>query len=111
MTLSRHFALTTLALALTAPLAAQASSLWHPAANEAGFTEHPDHFKSTKTRAEVRAEVEAARKDGTLLLIQRSSPLPVRSAQPPMTRQQVIDELRNEPPAARQARLEQLTGG
>ena len=33
-----------------------------PGPTEEGFTYHPDHFQSTKTRAQVMAEVEAARK-------------------------------------------------
>lgn len=101
------------AFAFTLPLAAQANSVWHPAGGEAGVTYHPEHFKSTKTRAQVMAELEAARKDGTLALLQSESgaPLPVKSSEPPKTRQQVIDEMRAESPDARRARLELLTGG
>ena len=57
------------------------------------------------------AEVDAARKDGTLLLLQRGAPLPVKSSQPPKTRQQVIDEMRAESPEARRARIELYPGG
>jgi hypothetical protein len=90
---------------------AQANTLYHPAQGEVGFTEHPDHWKSTKTRAQVMAEVEAARKDGTLALIQRGAPLPIKNTGPAKTRQQVIDEMRSESPMQRQLRLEQYVGG
>lgn len=106
-----RLALPVIAIAMSFPLAAQASSVWHPAPGEAGVTYHPVHFKSTKTRAQVMAEVDAARKDGTLLLLQRGAPLPVKSSQPPKTRQQVIDEMRAESPEARRARIELYPGG
>ena len=99
------------AFAFTLPMAAQANSVWHLGPGEAGVTYHPDHFKSTKTRAQVMAEVEAARKDGTLALLQRGEPLPIKSSEPPKSRQQVIDEMRAESPDSRRARLELLTGG
>ena len=99
------------AIAMTLPLAAQANPAWHTAPGEAGVTYHPEQFKSTKTRAQVMAEVEAARKDGSLALLQRGAPLPMKSVEPPKTRQQVIDEMRAESPDARRARLELMTGG
>lgn len=99
------------AFAFTLPMAAQANSVWHPGPGEAGVTYHPDHFKSTKTRAQVMAEVEAARKDGTLALMQRGAPLPIKATGPSKTRQQVIEEMANEPTDQRRARMEQLTGG
>ena len=61
MKLTHLVAMKAIILATALPMAAQADSLWHPASNEQGFTYHPDHFKSTKTRAQVLAEVEAAR--------------------------------------------------
>jgi hypothetical protein len=99
------------ALAFTLPLAAQANSVWHAANGEAGVTYHPEHFRSAKTRAQVMAEVDAARQDGTLALLQRGAPVSVKSSEPPKTRQQVIAEMRAESPDARRARLELLTGG
>ena len=62
MNFRKHAALPLVALAMTLPVMAQANSLHHPANTDAGYTEHPDHWKSTKTRAQVMAEVEAARK-------------------------------------------------
>ncbi|HRF20600.1 DUF4148 domain-containing protein [Comamonas nitrativorans] len=108
--LTRLVALQAVILAMALPMAAQADSIWHPANNQQGYTYHPDHFKSAKTRAQVIAEVEAARKDGSLMLLQRGLPLPVESSVAPKTRQQVIDEMRNETPQARRARLEMYSG-
>ncbi len=108
--LTRLVALQAVILAMALPMAAQADSSWHPANNQQGYTYHPDHFKSAKTRAQVIAEVEAARKDGSLMLLQRGLPLPVESSVAPKTRQQVIDEMRNETPQARRARLEMYSG-
>lgn len=111
MNFRNHVAMPLIALALTLPVLVQANSVYHPASGEIGFTEHPDHWKSTKTRAQVLAEVDAARKDGTLVLIQRGAPLPQKSTGPAKTRQQVIDEMLNEPADARRARLALQTGG
>jgi len=93
------------------PAAVSAESIYHPAPGEVGFTEHWDHFKSTRTRAQVLAEVDAARRDGTLSLIQREIAVPEKATGPAKTRQQVIDEMLNEPAAQRQARQALLTGG
>ncbi|GAA0530883.1 MULTISPECIES: DUF4148 domain-containing protein [Burkholderiales] len=111
MKLTHLVALQAVVFATALPMAAQANSIWHPAPTEEGFTYHPDHFKSTKTRAQVLAEVEAARKDGSLALLQRGVPLPIKSTEPRKTRQQVLDEMRNETPEARRARLELFSGG
>ena len=93
-------------MVLGMPGIAAANGYWHPANNEAGFTTHPDHFKSSKTRAEVRAEAEAAmRQQGGLSRFNANSyPAPVQANGPGKTRQQVIDELVNETPAARSER-------
>lgn len=100
-------AISTLAL----PGLAQATSIYHAASGEVGFTYHPDHATNGKSRAEVQAELEAARKDGTLALIQRGAPLPNKSTGPAKTRQQVIDEMRNESPEQRRARMELTADG
>jgi hypothetical protein len=105
------FATVAVVSTLALPGLAQATSIYHPAIGEVGYTYHPDHFKSTKSRADVIAEVEAARKDGTLALMQRGAPLPIKNAGPAKTRQQVIDEMRSESPEQRRARLELTTGG
>lgn len=96
---------------LALPGLSQATSVYHAASGEAGFTYHPDHAVNGKSRAEVLAELEAARKDGTLALMQRGAPLPIKSAGPAKTRQEVIAEMLNESPEQRRARLELSTGG
>jgi hypothetical protein len=42
--------------------------------------------------------------------MQRNAPLPVKSTGPGKTRQEVINEMRNESPEARRARLESTAG-
>lgn len=110
MNLRKATLLTAFAAAIALPSLSFASSQWHPSNGEAGFTYHPDHFKSTKTRADVLAELEAARKDGTLALMQRNAPIPPKATGPGKTREQVISELRNESPAERRARMHMHSG-
>ena len=43
------------------PGLSQANSIYHAANGEAGFTYHPDHATNGKSRADVLAEIEAAR--------------------------------------------------
>lgn len=93
------------------PGLSQAYSIHHAASGEVGVTYHPDHAEDAKSRADVLAETEAARKDGTLALMQRGAPLPITNAGPAKTRQQVIDEMRRESPEQRRARMELITGG
>ena len=111
MNFRKHATMPLVALAMTLPVLAQANSLYHPAQGEIGFTEHPDHVKSAKTRAQVITEIEAARKDGTLALLQRNVPLPQKATGPAKTRQQVVTEMLNEFPEQRRARKELQTGG
>ena len=101
----------TITSTLALPGLSQATSVYHAASGEAGFTYHPEHAVNGKSRAEVLVELEAARKDGTLALIQRGAPLPVKNVGPARTRQQVIDEMRNESPEQRRGRLELTSGG
>ncbi|AMR78847.1 TPA: DUF4148 domain-containing protein [Pseudomonas aeruginosa] len=111
MKLTHLVALQAVVLVTALPMSAQANSIWHPAPTEEGFTYHPDHWKSTKTRAQVMAEVEVARKDGTLALMARGLPVPIKSSESPKTRAQVIEEMRNELPEARRERLKLYSGG
>lgn len=77
-------------MALGMPGIAAANGYWHPANNEAGFTTHPDHFKSSKTRAEVRAEAEAAmRQQGGLLASMR---IVIRPLYKPMVREKLASK-------------------
>ena len=84
----------------------------HPANNEKGVIVHPEHFKSEKTRAQVKAEAEAAMRQG--LLSYGESNYPIRTpdaAGPGKTREQVINELRSESPEERDARLRLYSPG
>lgn len=107
-----------LAIAATAvfalPTLSHASSMWHAAAGEAGFTYYPEHFKSTKTRTQVSDETAAARKDGTLDQLQAqyqlNAPVPAKDAGPGKTRTQVVAELNSETADERRARMNLLAG-
>lgn len=107
------FAITTVAAisTLALPALSLATSIYHPAGGEVGFSYHPDHATNGKSRAEVIAELDAARKDGTLALMQRGAPVPIKIAGTAKTRQQVIDEMRSESPEQRRLRLELSAGG
>jgi hypothetical protein len=100
--------------ALTLPALSHATSMLHAANSEAGYTYHPEHSKSTKTRAQVSAETAAARKDGSLdqhqAQYQLNAPIPTKDAGPGKTRQQVVAELSNETAEERTARLNLLAG-
>lgn len=97
------------AVALVAPTAAFANSELHLSSGEAGYTFHPDHVKSTKTRAEVLRELEQAKADGSYYYLQRGLPVPSRNTGPGKTRQEVINELLNMSPEER-ARMDELYG-
>jgi len=84
-----------LAAVLVVPTVAQADSLWHPASGDLGFTFHPDHSTSTKTRAEVLRELEQAKADGSFYYLQQGLPVPSRDTGPGKTREEVIKELIN----------------
>jgi hypothetical protein len=113
MNLRQHAALPFVVLVMTLPVMAQASSLYHPTSGDAGFTEHLDHLKSTKTRAQVLAELETARKDGTLALMQcnQNGPLPMEATGSGKTRQEVVADMLNESPEERRARKHLQRGG
>lgn len=106
----RHSPLSTLiatavaAIALGLPGLASAE-YWHPANNEAGVVVHEEHFQSTKTRAQVQAEIAAARQQGCMSFGEGDYPCATPDKGPGKTRAQVIDELRNESAAERAARL------
>jgi Domain of unknown function (DUF4148) len=55
------------------------TSEWHLVNGEVGYIFHPEFFKSAKTRADVQAELDAARKDGSLWYLMRGFPVPVKS--------------------------------
>lgn len=110
MNIRKYTVMSFIAAALAMPALSYANSEWHTPIGEAVVTYHPDHVQSKKTRAEAQAEVEAARKDGTLEKMSRGAPLPPKSTGPAKTRQQVIDELRNQTPEERRAQAQLHAG-
>ena len=99
-----------LAAVLVVPTAAQANSLWHPAPGDQGFTFHPDHSTSTKTRAEVLRELEQAKADGSYFYLQRGLAVPSRASGPGKTRAEVLKELVDMTPTER-AYMNELYSG
>jgi Domain of unknown function (DUF4148) len=79
--------------AMALPAVSMASSVYHPANTEQGFTVHWDHFQSTKTRAQVMAELDAARKDGSIRFLTLGMAVPTKPTVPAKTREQVRQEL------------------
>lgn len=106
---------TALVSACLLPLASQASSVYHAANNEAGVVQHLDHFQSTKSRDQVKAEVAEARRDGTLQRTQgNASNYPATrgdAAATGLTRADVLGQLMHESAADRLTRLQGLSGG
>lgn len=100
------------AAAATLSLPGIASAAYeHATNNEAGVIVHPEHFKSEKTRAQVQAEAEAATRQGRLSYGENNYPRPVPSTGSGKTREEVFNQLRNESPAERSARLNLYSGG
>jgi hypothetical protein len=111
MNIRYRILLPAVAAALAMPALAQASAEWHPTLRGAGYTYHPDHFQSAKTRAQVMAEVDAASKGSALASIGHNVPLPITSTDPGKSRQQVVAEMRSESPQDRRAKRKLLVNG
>lgn len=109
MNIPKALTFSAIAVVLAVPGFASATSLWHDAGGEAGATFHPDHIKSTKTRADVVQELEAARRDGSLWYLERGLPVPAKSIGPGRTREEVRNEVLNL--SAEERRQIQLMGG
>lgn len=89
-------ALAIVAALFAVPNLAYADTAWHSAnGNVVRFT--PEHIGSN-TREQVVAELDAARANGTLKYIQMSVPIPTEASASTKTRQQVINEMRNQSP-------------
>ncbi|WP_354449435.1 DUF4148 domain-containing protein [Ottowia thiooxydans] len=87
---------------------AQASSAWHQGNGDiVRFT--PEHVASTKTRAQVNAELNAVIANGTLRYYQWSVPVPAKATAQSVTRQQVIEDMLNQTP--KQQRAERVACG
>lgn len=107
----KSFLLTLAAIAITAPGMASASSLYHPSGGEIGYTTHPEHQQSTRSRRELLQAVEDARKDGTLALMSRGAPLPLKPTGPSMSREQIRQEFLSMTQAEREYRQEMYGAG
>ncbi|MBF5005874.1 DUF4148 domain-containing protein [Diaphorobacter caeni] len=103
-------ALTFAAMGFTAAGTASASSYIHSTHSEKGYVIHPEHFKSDKTRTQMQAETAEFVKNGGTDRFRSSIYPPLESQDSTMTRKQVMDELKNESPAQRKARLEMMRG-
>ena len=95
MNIQKTMTVSALAVLLAIPGLVSATSLWHESNGEGGATFRPDHIKSTKSRAEGLQELAAARKDGSLWLLQRSLPVPVKKTGTGKTREEVRKETSN----------------
>jgi len=109
MIVRKPLTLSLIALAIAAPGLVSASSLYHPAGGEEGFTTHPDHFQSSLSRGDVLESVTVAREDGTLAILARGGALPVKATGPSKTREQVQQEYRNMS-SAEKKRIQELYG-
>lgn len=107
----KSFLLSLAFIAVAAPGLVSASSLYHPTGGEIGYTTHPEHQQSTKSRGEVLQAVEAARKDGTLAIMSRGAPLPMKLTGPTKTREQVQQEYLTMTESERQYRQEMYGAG
>ena len=95
MNVRKSFFCTLAGLAISASGIASASSFYHPSGGDVGFTTHPEHVQSAKTRNEVLQEVHDARMDGSLAFLHSSAPLPVKNLGVPATREQIQQESLN----------------
>lgn len=105
------FSISTLAMVASlffAPSLAQANAAWHQGRGDiVRFT--PEHVNAN-TRAQVISELDAARRDGTLRFLQLALPAPAKSVAEPKTRQQVVNEMLNQPADQRRALNELYRG-
>lgn len=117
MSTRQFFAIAAATIALSVPAVSMASAAVHFVGGEIGYVEHQNFTKSTKSRAQVQAEVQAAMQDGSLQALQLSRqfslPEPVSAAKlgPAKTRAEVLADLLNETPEQRRARQEWYSNG
>lgn len=95
MSIFKALTLVAVAAAFAAPGLASATAPWHAPVGDGDATFHPEYSKSTRTRAEVIQELEAARKDGSLWYLNRGLPVPMKNAGPGRTREEVRNEVLN----------------
>lgn len=110
MNFVKHVSAAAAALALLAPGIASATSVWHWSANAQGYTENWAHFQSIRTRADVMADLKAARSDRRLGVFSFSVWFPAPQATTPLTRTEVMQALQDMTPAERAARQQMMIG-
>jgi hypothetical protein len=114
MNIRKSFLLSAAALALAAPGLSSATSLWHETNRDSGAEFRPDHFQSSKTRAEVLQELQAARQDGSFSHnIENNWPtaVPAKSEGTGKTRAEVQNELLTQSSEDRQRARSLYQGG
>ena len=117
MSTRQLFAIAAATIALAVPAVSMASAPVHFVGGELGYVEHLNLVKSTKSRSQVNAEVQAAMQDGSLQALQLSRqfslPEPVSAARlgPAKTRAEVRADLLSETPAQRRERQEWYSNG
>jgi predicted SAM-dependent methyltransferase len=83
----------------------------HQVPTEKGYVKYPEHFQSNKTRADVQSEAsQAVKSGGSSRFSGNNFPANDNYQKSNRTRQDVINELKNETPAQRKERLELLRG-
>jgi len=102
-------------LALAAPTMSQASASYHYiGSGDASYAYLPDHDQSSKTAAEVRAELASAREKGNSAALQGNRPVanaPTPSNGLGKTRAEVLNDLYSETRQERRARAQIYSGG
>ena len=96
MIIRKTILLSAVAVAFAAPGLSSATSLWFPAKGDSGGEFRADHFQSTKSRAEVLQELQAAPKDSTSFSTNernRTSKVAAQPAGMSKTRAEVQQEL------------------
>jgi hypothetical protein len=100
-----------LVAAAISPAAAFASSFWHPTNGEPGAVMVPEHWQG-RSAAEARAELEAARADGSLAVYQRGFPVAPKGYKPtPLSRDEVKRQIATTSEAERKALRDIYVGG
>jgi hypothetical protein len=68
-----------------------ASNVIHSATTEMGYTVHPEHAQPGKSRAEVLAEMDRAKANGSWAFLRVGAPVPAQAGT--LTRQEVLADL------------------
>jgi len=107
MKLLNRQALAVLVVAAALPAGAQATSLYHPSMGELSAEYFPDHSASTRSRAEVTAEMQQLKREGILQRMHFGQGYPLPN--PGKTRAEVQAEMQ-QMTAAERARARSMGG-